>query len=42
LHVTRDGIDHGVSSVPQVTCDRKEITGNNDKLVSEQWDMSVE
>jgi hypothetical protein len=40
--ITRNGIDHSVSSLPWITCDRNQIAGNNDKFVSEQCDISFE
>jgi hypothetical protein len=42
MGVTRDAVDHSVSSLPQITCDRNQIAGNNDKFVSEQWDIGSE
>jgi hypothetical protein len=42
LGVTRDPVDHGVSSLARVTCNRHQIASNNDQFVSEQWDISFE
>jgi hypothetical protein len=42
LSVRRDGLDHGVSSLPQVACDRNQTTGSSDKFVPEQSDISFE
>jgi hypothetical protein len=42
LSVRRDGLDHGVSSLPQVACDRNQTTGNSDKFVPERWDIAFE
>jgi hypothetical protein len=42
LGVTRDRVDHRVSSLPQATGDRNQIASNNNEFVSEQWDILFE